>query len=87
MEPELILDYQGVKVFRCYEDDDIAQPETFILTTNPQFTDSSGTQLFIFDIRHLRPDLSKLPEEPHGRRTTDALTLALMELIETKKLF
>ena len=50
-DPEIALDYNGVKVYRTYEDDDIEKPERFIFSLDPRVTDSS--EMGAFDVRLL----------------------------------
>ena len=46
VEPELVLDYKGVRVWRSYVNDDIDFPEEFLFTTGKNDTNSSSFAAF-----------------------------------------
>lgn len=48
---ELVIEHNGVKVYRCYTEDMVECPEKFIFTLNPTHTDASG--MVAFDVREL----------------------------------
>ena len=71
VEPECVLEHQGVKVYRCYQDDDFDHPETFYFTLNPRNTDSSSADSF--DVRPLPEEEPPIPEIPDGMSTDEYL--------------
>lgn len=61
VEPELVVEHKGVKVYRTYLDDDLENPEQFIFTTRPNDTDSCSPAAF--DIREIT-SLDLLTDRP-----------------------
>jgi hypothetical protein len=53
---EVFVRYQGVKVYRTYEDDDLDNPSSHCFTLDPDFSESAGEA---FDVREL-PDYAAL---------------------------
>lgn len=84
--PEPFIEYKGITIYRCYIDDDIEQPETFIFSTNEKITDSTAVHPAIFDIRESHPELYRAVEDPRDPHTTAGVMKALMEVIDRKSL-
>jgi len=61
-EPELFLEYKGVKVYHTYDGNEIEQPSTNFFTTSEEETDTDYNP-FLFDVREL-PDFDKNDHPP-----------------------
>ncbi|HQT77993.1 MAG TPA: hypothetical protein PLD10_13140 [Rhodopila sp.] len=60
---EVVVDHNKVKLYRCYEDDDIDRPEKFWFTTNPDKTENFHVEAF--DVRDLEVPSAPLITSGH----------------------
>jgi hypothetical protein len=82
VEPEVVLTHQGVSVYRCYNNDDIEDPDPFVFSTNKLGTDTTCPDAF--DIRDCQHLAAVHQMRAYPTRAAEFVSAALIEAIETK---
>lgn len=85
IEPELVLEHKGIRVYRTYVNDDADQPEKFYFTTNPEDTDSASVLAFLVTVLDTPAARALLSQRP--KPINAPLGVDLVEFRQTEAYF